>query len=111
MSLDISLYAKDLDGNEFEVWETNITHNLTTMANKAGLYQVMWHPHNNGIDVAKDAIPQLKSGINRMYKAREELQKLNPENGWGNYDNLLSCASEFIDACRKYPSARIEIDS
>lgn len=110
MSLDISLYALDTDGNEIEVWETNITHNLTEMASEAGLYDVMWHPHETSVDIGKSAIPYLEKGIRKLVKDKKELEKLNPENGWGDYDGLLGCAGEYLLMCRKYPSARIEVD-
>lgn len=39
MSLDISLILDDK-----VVFETNITHNLNTMADKAGIYYACWRP-------------------------------------------------------------------
>lgn len=110
MSLDISLYALDRDSCDIEVWSTNITHNLAEMAQLAGLYEVMWQPHENSIDMAMSAIPHLESGIKLLVKDRKKMQKLNPENGWGDYDGLLGCAGEYLLMCRKYPSARIEVD-
>ena len=109
MSLDISLYTSDTDGNEFEAWEKNITHNLTEMADKAGLYKVMWRPEEIEVKNAKEAVPYLITGIKYMLDNKEALEKLNPENGWGSYEGLLNAATEYYQECKKRPSARIEV--
>lgn len=109
MSLDISLIATDKDGNEFDVWDTNITHNLTEMADAANLYKVMWRPQEIGVSKASEAIPFLLDGIEKLINNRESLEELNPSNGWGSYEGLLNCTTEYLYVCKKHPSARIEV--
>lgn len=107
MSLDISLLARDLDGNEIEVFNTNITHNLNTMAKAAGLYEPMWRPDESGWSTGAQLIDQLTGGVAELLAHPGKYRRLNPSNGWGTYDGLLATASEFMSACRKYPSARV----
>lgn len=109
MSLDISLYATDKDNNEIELWETNITNNLVDMAKSSDLYDVMWRPHENGIDTAKSAIPHIAKGIKYLSNNIDVMRELNPENGWGSYENLLNIATDYYTKCKLYPSARIEV--
>ena len=58
MSLDVSLYVGD-----DRVFDANITHNLTTMADKAGIYGPVWRPEEVGIVVASQLIEPLRKGI------------------------------------------------
>lgn len=109
MSLDISLYSKNAQGNESEVWGGNITHNLNDMARKAGLYEVMWRPDQNGVEIGMDAIDTLVSGMKYMILNKKELENFNQENGWGTYEELYTIASEYLLYCWKYPNARIEV--
>jgi len=61
MSLDFSLNSKQ-GGEEVEVLDKNITHNLNTMADKAGIYNCLWRPDENNFKYAKDIIPILEKG-------------------------------------------------
>lgn len=105
MSLDISLYAV----REVEVFEANITHNLTKMADEAGLYKALWRPDELGIDTAKVLIPLLENGLKQLQEDPERFKKLNPENGWGTYEALVSFTERYLEACNEHPDARIYI--
>ena len=59
MSLDISLTVSR------DVFDANITHNLTDMANAAGIYGVVWRPEENGIDCAEQLIAPLTEAIKK----------------------------------------------
>lgn len=104
MSLDISLVV---DGSE--VFEANLTHNLVKMADKADLYKSLWCCKDYGISVAEDLIEHLEAGLLNLTKYKDELEKLNPENGWGSYENLLCVVCSYISHCYKYPKAEIHI--
>lgn len=91
------------------VWCINITHNLNTMADKVGLYEVMWRPEEIKVKYAKDAIPHLEKGVSNLKENKESLLTLNPENGWGTYEDLLEVAESYLEACKKYQSAEIYI--
>ena len=33
----------------------------------------------------------------------------NPQNGWGNYDNLVAFTQQYLDACKRFPLARVRV--
>ena len=91
------------------VWEGGITHNLNSMAEAAGLYQCLWRPEELGIDIAQQMIEPLRKGIETLERDKESLEKRNPENGWGNYDNLLNLARKYLAACEEAPNAEVVV--
>jgi hypothetical protein len=109
MSLDIYLKTKDVDGNEFEAFDYNITHNLGKMAGKAGLYEALWRPEEKGWKKAGDIINVLEAGLNDLKERPEYFKQFNPENGWGNYENLVEFVEKYLENCRQYPSSTIEV--
>jgi hypothetical protein len=105
MSLDIYL-VKD----EEVLWENNITHNLTRLADAVDLYIVMWCADELGITTAKEALPILTRGLNSLVQMHPDFYNhLEPENGWGTYGGLVKFVVDYIQACVKYPDAIIEI--
>ena len=109
MSLDFSLYATDQDGNEFEVLDKNITHNLTSMAREAGVYEALWRPSEINATTGKDIIHILENGLEQMTADPPRFKKHNPDNGWGSYIHFLPWIEEVLEGCRKYPSATIHV--
>jgi len=105
MSLDIILH----DPEQGHVLDLNITHNLTTMAKACGLYQPLWRPEEIGASDAHHLIPDLEKGILHALRDVEYLETLEPDNGWGTYDNLLTAAVELLKAAHKHPNATITI--
>lgn len=91
------------------VYTRNITHNLTTMAKKAGIYKTMWHPEDIGANKAKDICPLLADGLRRLLSEPDKFKEFNPENGWGDYDGLVDFVFDYSRACGRYPEATIEI--
>ena len=107
MSLDITLFYNVQDDNTKEVYSLNITHNLNTMADKAGLYYPLWQPHAIEATHAKDLIHVLLNGILWLEENKEEAEKYNAKNGWGDYHNLLLSAKEYLKNCKANPNAII----
>ena len=101
MSLSFSL-AKDGKW----VYETNITHNLAPMARKAGLYKPLWDSEGKK---AKTIIKDLRTGIDSMIENKRELEKLEPANGWGSFDGLLTNAVEALTVCGEYPEFKVVV--
>lgn len=119
MSLDVCLEVLkrmvDKDGNlipgepeECRVFEANITHNLSKMADRVGVYGVCWRPEENGVETAADMIPVLAQGLDALKDfSRETLQELEPGNGWGTYDDLVDFVAAYLVACRTWPHATV----
>lgn len=95
------------DGNEVEVFDRNITHNLAQMANKAGIYEALWHPDKINATYAKDIIDVLEKGLIKLKANPSHFKQFNASNGWGMYKNFVPFVEECLNACRKYPNAKI----
>jgi hypothetical protein len=111
MSLDVSLMVT----KPVSVYDNNITHNLAKMAsevklsNGLNLYDVLWRPDEHELELAEDIAELLDEGWNILLSQPERFEPLNPENGWGNYDNLCRFVYEYRNACWNNPDATIEV--
>ena len=92
-----------------EVYTANITHNLTTMADKAGIYKHLWKPEELGISTAKELIEPLQEGLIKLKKQPGYFKTFNPENGWGDYERLVRFVENFLKACIEYPNAEMSV--
>lgn len=92
-----------------EVYSANITHNLNKMADVAGLYQALWYPDVLEIETAEYLIPLLENGLVKLKSDRTKYETYNPPNGWGDYDGLVSFVSAYLEACRRYPEAKVSV--
>lgn len=106
MSLDFFLRCRHC---ESRLVSLNITHNLTGMAAEAGIYKAIWRPEEIGATRAMDITPALREGLGMMLSAPDRFKRLNPENGWGDYDGFVEFVKEVHEACVLHPSARIEV--
>lgn len=107
MSLDVKL-TLELSGNHsHEVYEANITHNLGGMANEAGIYGIVWRPEENNIVKAEQMIQPLFQALREMKRDPKRFEKHNAPNGWGLYENFVPWLDRYLDACMKYPDAKV----
>jgi len=107
VSLDFYLQYIDEDTFETsEIYSRNITHNLTGMWNKAGIYDSLYNSHRMR---PKEIIGLLRSGLAHMEDNPAEYRLLEPENGWGSYENALEFLRDVIAICSRYPNATIGI--
>lgn len=111
MSLDVSLTEDVYDSrgrfrNTIEVFEDNITHNMTPMAKAAGVYEVLWYPLEAR---ASELVDPLIMGIKTMVEDKEKMVTFTPDNGWGSYDRLLEFMLEYLKACLLFPEARVNV--
>lgn len=122
MSLDIYLIGKERQvvctcacGHqhakiEREVfYKANITHNLNETAMEAGIYEACWRPDEIGITKARDIIPILKKGYEDMKARPAYYRQFDSPNGCGTYEDFLPWVEAYLDACKKYPDAIIEV--
>jgi hypothetical protein len=105
MSLDVTLTAV----RKTAVFDANITHNLTTMAEKAGIYEYLWTPEKIGIEHAAELIEPLSAGLKLMKEKPEYFKQFEPENGWGSYHDFVPWIENYIKACKENPDAGIEV--
>lgn len=108
-------------------YHANITHNLNKMADEAGIYEALWRPYKLKTDrvfdtydkelafeescriQAKEIIPILEEGIERLKSDPRYFKRFNAENGWGTYEQFLPWVSKYLKACTEYPDAVIEV--
>lgn len=126
MSLDISLYSPDVTqercfcvtcGNDHFrtvrqcLFSGNITHNLNSMASRAGLYTALWRPEEYGIRYAREVVPHLESGLEMLNDQEMQgmFEQFNPENGWGSLGGLKAVAREYLEACKQNPESLVEV--
>lgn len=92
-----------------EWWTGNITHNLNTMAQAAGIYKELWRPDENGIERAEQLIEPLTAGLKRLQANPATFRALNPPNGWGTYEGLVQFVADYLDACKANPSCAVSV--
>lgn len=85
----------------------NITHNLNTMADMAGIYQALWRPEEIGVTTAAQLIPLLRDGLTKLRAEPEKFKAFNPKNGWGDYDGLVRFVAGYLEACEVNPTATV----
>ena len=105
MSLDVYLTATE----PHVVYDNNITHNLNQMAGAAGLYIALWQPEELEITKAWQLIVPLREGLGRLRAEPERFRALNPSNGYGNYDGLVSFVEAYLAACEAHPEAEVSV--
>ncbi|SRR5258706_4505767 len=91
------------------VFSRNITHNLTKMADEAGIYKALWRPEELGITKAHQLIEPLTNGLIKLEGDPDWFAQFNPSSGWGNYDGLVEFVKTYLKACEQYPNADVEI--
>ena len=105
MSLDVYLEKR----MPTRVYEGNVTHNLTQMADEAGIYQALWRPEEIECHIAEHLILILEAGLENLKSNPDYFKKYNPENGWGSYEVLINFVEEYLKACKENPDAKIRV--
>ena len=137
MSLNVMLFRDKWTSNddgkthtkENEVlFNSNITHDLNEMADRAGFYDACWRPyrlHKNYIETnntkeeaefersvkmtADDILATLEIGFNNLKLKPDYFKLFDSTNGNGVYDDLVSWTEKYLNACREYPDATIKV--
>lgn len=103
MSLDVYL----TETRPTEVYWANITHNLTDMAEAAGIYECLWRPDEVGITKASQLIEPLTAGLAKLKADPAHYEQFNAENGWGLYEHFVPFVERYLDACKENPDAAV----
>lgn len=59
--------------------------------------------------IAVNIIPTLQQAIKSMKRSPAKFKKLNPPNGWGNYEGALESLCWLLEVCQEHPLATVEI--
>lgn len=103
MSLDV--YLTGAIGKE--IYSANITHNLTRMAEAAGIYDALWRPDEIGINKASQLVEPLRLGLERLEADPAKFETYNAQNGWGLYKNFVPFVRNYLEACENSPDANV----
>lgn len=87
----------------------NITHNLTGMADAAGIYGALWRPDEHGITTARQVAEVLRTGIKLMKAHRERFERFDSPNGWGTYERFVPWCQKYLAACDEHPDATVRV--
>lgn len=92
-----------------EVYSANITHNLSDMAEAAGIYMHLWRPEEIGATKARDLIEPLRVGLAQMKADPAKFEAYNAPNGWGLYKHFVPFVEAYLDACENSPDADVHV--
>lgn len=92
-----------------EVYSSNVTHNLNSMAEEAGIYKHLWRPDEIGITKAGQLIEPLRAGLTLLKSDPPRFEKHNPLNGWGSYQAFVPWVENYLRACEENPDADIHV--
>lgn len=108
----------------------NITHNLTEMAMEAGIYTALWEPYKlyyeegyfddksdeeedeverTTIIKAKDLIPLLNDGLQKLLNNPDYYKQFNAPNGWGVYEHFVVFVEKVSSYCKDHPDFIVEV--
>lgn len=76
------------------------------MANYVGVYECIWRPKEFGFNKASDLIEKLQYGLEGLMHKRQ-CKKYEPENKWGTFESFVEFVSDYLQACKLYPNAKI----
>lgn len=105
MSLDVMLTGSI--GKE--IYSANITHNLNTMAQAAGIYEALWRPEEIGITKAGQLVEPLRSGLAKLEGDPSKFEAYNSPNGWGLYKHFVPFVRNYLEACENSPEATVSV--
>jgi hypothetical protein len=90
------------------LFHAHITSNLAAMAHEVNIYTPLWRAEEIGICKAEQLKAPIALALRLLYDDPAKYKKLNPENGWGDYETFCEFLEEVLAACFKYPDARVE---
>jgi hypothetical protein len=105
MSWDVWLEMDTGGPIKTEVSESfNYTHNCNCMLRDVG---IEWSEMRNM--KGKDVVFMLDIAIEKLKSDPEKYRKMNPSNGWGSYDSLLSVLERIVEDFSMHPKATLGV--
>jgi len=105
--MSLNVYLTEIKPTE--VYGANITHNLGKMAEEAGIYQHLWRPEEIGITKASQLIEPLTEGLAKMKADPDRFKIHNAKNGWGLYEHFVPWIEKYLEACKEFPNADVNV--
>ena len=114
-----------------EVYSGGTTHNLTEMEDKAGIYEAIWRPYrlrndypgfddndykseyeweSKQIITGQEIVDTLEKGLIKLKSDRKYFEQFNSSNGWGMYEHFVPFIESYLNACKEYPGAIVQVD-
>lgn len=121
MSLDVTLnspteteilcyHCGETHKERESLYTANITHNLTEMANKAGIYKALWRPEEIEENLkAKDIIGLLEKGLLELKSNPDYFKQFNSPNKWGMYEHFVPFVEDYLNSCKEFPESIISV--
>ena len=109
MSLDVMLKDPTATYDTGYLYDANITHNLNTMAEAAGIYEALWRPEDIDKTKAGEIIKLLEKGLKDLKARPEYFETFNSPNGWGMYEHFVPFVEKYLEACQTYPKSIIKV--
>ena len=118
MSLDLTINV--------QVAHYNLTHNLGSLTShvpvgtvdsyssptkyipvEISLYDILWRADEHCLYSPSDIHEYLITGLTYMQTNYGDLLQYNPENSWGNIDQVIEVVKKLIADCAIYPEAQL----
>ena len=112
MSWDVSVRINTGNGKFLESGSFNQTYNVSQMFRRAftetdgDLFELR---DLHGM-ICKNIVWSLNNAVKYMQEHSEEMRKLNPSNGWGNYEGALEFLAAIHELCLEHPLAVVNVD-
>jgi len=114
MSYDTSLVTRCRHcSNGKQHYDANYTYNVSGMFRLALYGSTESEKGWTSLDGMKvsDALPMLNKAYEHMSDPvnANTYRKMNPSNGWGDFEGATRYLKDLLDACREWPDAVIEV--
>jgi hypothetical protein len=97
------------DDGTLYVYDRNITHNLTRMADALGVYKCIWRPDEIAITSASELVEPLTRALCEIVVSPADYRRYEPSNKWGTVKGFTKFLADYLSACLDYPHASIEV--
>ena len=100
------------DENDEILFTADITHNLRSMADAANLRDVLWRPHeccNETTVFAKNIVSNLRDGVISLATIKTTFGEFEPPFQEGTWVDLLLFCSAYLQACKDFPNATVQV--